>query len=189
MLTQTSLAVLFYVMAAVAVIAAVGAVVSRHILQAALHLVVVLAMSAGLYLLLGAEFLAGVQILVYVGGIVVLLAFAIMLTASAELLEDRPTLMRKLVGLTTAGLFFALAMLAFSTRAFPPSAPPPRATDDAVVLGRMLLDRGAAGYVLPFEIVSLLLLAVVIGGIVVARKRPARNRADAQGGNANAQSL
>lgn len=181
MLTETSLTILFYALASVAVLAALGAVMSRHILRAALHLVVVLAMSAGLYLLLDAEFLAGVQLLVYVGGIVVLLAFAIMLTASSELLEDRPTLFRKMMGFGTAGLFFVLTTLAFMTQAFPPSAPPPRGTDDTEALGRLLLDRGATGYVLPFEIISLLLLAVVIGGIVVARKKPAGNPADGKG--------
>lgn len=186
MLTDIGLSLIFYVLAAIAVIAAVGAVVSRHILQAALHLVVVLAMSAGLYLLLGAEFLAGVQILVYVGGIVVLLVFAIMLTASAELLEDRPASGRKMTGIAVAGLFFALTMLVFSTRALPPSVAPPRTTDDVVALGRMLLDSGAAGYILPFEIISLLLLAVVIGAIVVARKTPAEKPADTKGGPTDA---
>lgn len=189
MLTEIGLSIIFYLLAAIAVIAAVGAVVSRHILQAAVHLVVVLAMSAGLYLLLGAEFLAGVQILVYVGGIVVLLAFAIMLTASAELLEDRPSQGRKLVGIAVAGLFFAITLLTFSTRALPPATPPPRAVDDTVALGRMLLNRGPTGYVLPFEIISLLLLTVVIGAIVVARKTPAETPADAKGGKPDARLL
>ncbi len=180
-MANTGLTLLFYALAAVAVVAALGAVLTRHILRAALCLMVVLLMSAGLYLLVDAEFLAGVQVLVYVGGIVVLLAFAIMLTSSTELLEDHPSLLRKLVGIVAAGSFFFLTTRIFSTQAFQPAAMPPRTTDDAVVVGRMLLDRGSGGYVLPFEIISLLLLAVVIGGIVVARKKPARDQADMKG--------
>jgi NADH-quinone oxidoreductase subunit J len=173
MQAEAARTVFFYGIALTAVIAALCAVLSRHILRAALCLVVVLAMSAGLYVLLGAEFLAGVQMLVYVGGIVVLLAFAIMLTSSLELREDRPAFHRRLIALVLAGLAYAGEMVAIAAGAFPPSAPPARATDDAVALGRMLLDRGSTGYVLPFEIVSLLLLAAVIGGIVVARRTPA----------------
>lgn len=176
--------VFFYGIALVAVVAALCAVLSRHILRAALCLVVVLAMSAGLYVLLGAEFLAGVQMLVYVGGIVVLLAFAIMLTSSLELLEDRPALHRRLIALVLAGLVFAGEMVAIAGGIFPPSSPPARTADDAVVLGRLLLDRGPAGYVLPFEVVSLLLLAAVIGGIVVARRKPAADREGKREGGA-----
>lgn len=185
-MATTGLTLLFYVLAAAATVAALGAVTSRHILRAALHLMVVLIVTAGLYLMLDAEFLTGVQILVYVGGIVVLLAFAIMLTASAELLEDRPSLGRKVVGLLAAGAFFVITLHIYASYPFPPGVPPPRATDDVVVLGRMLLDRGAGGYVLPFEVVSLLLLAVVIGAIVVARRKPAADAAEQKGGTPDA---
>lgn len=180
-MSSSGLTLLFYGLAAVSVLAALGAVLSRHILRAALALMVVLLMSAGLYLLLDAEFLAGVQVLVYVGGIVVLLAFAIMLTSSMELLEDHPSLLRRLVGAVAAAAFFGVTTRILTAQAFQPATALTRTTEDAVVVGRMLLDRGATGYVLPFEIISLLLLAVVIGGVVVARKKAVANPAETKG--------
>jgi len=120
--------------------------------------------------LLGAEFLAGVQILVYVGGIVVLLVFAVMLTRSADLLEDKPSLLRKVAGLLAAGGFFAMTVTLFYLSDFPALRESAMMRDDTPELGRRLLDYGAQGYVLPFEVISFLLLSVVIGGIVLARK-------------------
>jgi NADH:ubiquinone oxidoreductase subunit 6 (subunit J) len=80
--------ILFYVIASMALALAIAVTTSRRLLRAAVYLMGVLLMSAGLYVMLGAEFLAGVQILVYVGGIVVLIVFAVMLTRSAELQMD-----------------------------------------------------------------------------------------------------
>lgn len=171
MLATTATALLFYALAISAVGLALGLVLTRHILRSALYLMGVLLMSAGFYLLLDAEFLAGVQVLVYVGGIVVLLVFAVMLTSSVELLEDRPSPGRRLLGLSVAGLFFVLTAATFLAADFGAGqgASP---TNSAALVGRMLLARGSQGYVLPFEIVSLLLLAAALGGIVIARKIP-----------------
>jgi NADH-quinone oxidoreductase subunit J len=163
--------VLFYAFAALGFSAALGTVCSRLILRAAVCLCCLLAVSSAFYLMLGAEFLAGVQILVYVGGIVVLLVFAIMLTGSSELLESRPTFIHVLGGAGAAIAFLASAVFLLYATPFAQSNAAPVA-DTTSALGRKLLDRGPGGYVLPFEIVSLLLLAAAIGGIVVARKTP-----------------
>jgi NADH-quinone oxidoreductase subunit J len=170
MLSHAVTNLLFYVFAGLAVFFAIAVVSSRRILRAAVYLMSVLAMSAGFYVLLGAEFLAGVQILVYVGGIVVLLVFAVMLTRSAELLEDKPSLVRKSAGLLAAGGFFAMTVTLFCLSDFPALREGALTGGDAPELGRRLLDYGPRGYVLPFEIISFLLLSVVIGGIVLARK-------------------
>ncbi len=130
----------------------------------------VLTFSAGLYLLVGAEFLAGVQILVYVGGIVVLLVFAVMLTRSSELVEDRPSVKRKVLGFIASTAFFTSSLWAIATSPF-------KNFDTEIIfqstntkeIGRKFLDNTSTGYVLPFELISLLLLAVLIGGIVIAR--------------------
>ncbi len=94
-----------------AILAALAVVNARRLLRAAIYLMGVLLASAGLYVMLGAEFLAGVQVLVYVGGIVVLIVFAIMLTRSADLLEDNPSLVRKLLG-AVASIGFLLVTVA-----------------------------------------------------------------------------
>lgn len=176
MLSGAVINVLFYVLAAMAILFAVAVVCCRRILRAAVCLMGVLAMSAGFYVLLGAEFLAGVQILVYVGGIVVLMVFAIMLTASTDMIEERPSLGRKSVGLLAAGGFLAMAIPAFYLSDFSVMRETVVAGDATRELGRHLLSYGPEGFVLPFEMVSLLLLGVAIGGIVLARKRDPVNK-------------
>jgi NADH-quinone oxidoreductase subunit J len=171
-ISEATVTVLFYVFAALGFFAALGTVCARLILRAAVCLMCLLAVSSAYYLMLGAEFLAGVQVLVYVGGIVVLLVFAIMLTGSSDLLEAHPTLVRGMAGTAAALAFLASAVYLFSATPFPRGSGTPVA-DTTAALGRKLLDRGPEGYVLPFEVISLLLLAAAIGGIVVARKTPA----------------
>lgn len=169
---------LFYVFAAASVGLALAVVSTRHILRAAVYLMGVLIVSAGFYALLHAQFLAGVQILVYVGGIVVLLVFAVMLTSTTELLDDTPSPARKLVGGGVAILFFLLSVALFALTDFPLLQEGRRPPDDTAALGLALLDSGAEGYVLPFELISLLLLGAVIGGIVLARKRTTPENAE-----------
>jgi NADH-quinone oxidoreductase subunit J len=175
--------ILFYVLGAAAVLLALAVVNSRKLLRAAIYLMGVLAMSAGLYILLGAEFLAGIQVLVYVGGIVVLIVFAVMLTRSADLLLDKPTVGRMALGGVAAIAFLALSATVFWTSSFGVLQDGAAPKDNTLAIGRQLLDTGAAGYVLPFEIISLLLLGAVIAGIVIARKTPPRNQPFTSGGD------
>ena len=173
MIGQATQTILFYVLGTAAIFLALAVVSARKLLRAAVCLMGVLATSAGFYLLLGAEFLAGIQVLVYVGGIVILIVFAIMLTQATDLLEDRPPLLRAMLAAVSAAAFLALtgAALLFGDFGGADATPVPTATDTERI-GRSLLDAGGGGYLLPFEIISLLLLAAVIGGIVVARKTP-----------------
>src|SRR4051812_43345511 len=110
--------ILFYLFAAFSICLAILVVTSRRILRAAIYLMCVLGASAAFFVLLGAEFLAGVQILVYIGGIVVLLVFAVMLTRSVELLEERPTMVRKLLGGLAALAFFGTTTMILSGSEF-----------------------------------------------------------------------
>ncbi len=163
---------LFYVLAGLSVFGALATVMTVHILRSAIYLMGVLCLSASFYVLLGAEFLAGIQILVYVGGIVVLLVFAVMLTRSDDLDEDRPTWPRKIVGAVGALSFFSVSAWLLSQSPFAEEKVLETSNVDIKSIGRALLDTGSNGYVLPFEVVSLLLLAVLIAGIVIARKEP-----------------
>ncbi|MBU0690184.1 NADH-quinone oxidoreductase subunit J [bacterium] len=169
-MTETITTALFYIFAASAVLLAFALVLTRRILRAAVWLMGVLFCSAAFYVLLGAEFLAGIQVLVYIGGIVVLLVFAIMLTSSFELLDDHPSALRRILGILTAGGFFAVTALALLSTKFPVKAYHGEAISDVEKIGKSLLNYGPGGYVLPFEVISVLLLAALIGGIVVARK-------------------
>jgi NADH-quinone oxidoreductase subunit J len=170
MMLQALHTVLFYAFAALAVGLAIATVTTRHILRSAIYLMGVLTASSGFYVMLKAPFLAGVQVLVYVGGIAVLFVFAVMLTSPLELMDDAPKPLRRFLGLTSAAMFFGLTVQLLRMTHFnvPPDRPAP--DNDAMALGRAFMDSGKAGYTLPFELVSLLLLAAVIGGIVLARK-------------------
>ena len=170
MIAQTVSNSLFYLFALIAIIFAIATVTTLRILRAAVYLMVVLLSTAALYAFLGANFIAGLQVLVYVGGVVVLLVFAVMLTQTNELLEKRPTPLRFVSGIIGA-LFFAatssFTLLGEHFREAPPSIP---ASMNAAAIGRSFLSYGAEGYALPFEIISVLLLAAIIGGIVIATK-------------------
>jgi NADH-quinone oxidoreductase subunit J len=181
--------VMFYGLSAAIIGLALAAVNARQLLRAALGLMGMLALSAGLYVMLRAEFLAGVQILVYVGGIVVLIVFAIMLTRSSELLEDHPLPLTRLLGAIASILFMLISSFALRATRFPVATSVGPAGDDIRAIGLALLDRGAAGYLLPFEVISLLLLVAVIGGTVVARKTPPRNQPFTTGGDRRGETI
>lgn len=170
MLASAIPTLVFYLLTAISLSLAWSVVTGRRILRAAVALMGVLGASAGLYLLLDSPFLAGVQVLVYVGGIVVLLVFAVMLTRTTELLEDHPTRLRQVVGGAVAGAFFLLSYFMMTSDAFAGRTLSALPKNDVAAIGRALLDTGPNGYALPFEVVSLLLLAAMIGGIVIARK-------------------
>ena len=151
--------VAFAIMAITMVASALRMVTTRNVVHAALYLVIVLAGVAGIFILLGAEFLGVTQIMVYIGAIVVLFLFGIMLTKGSFGDDDGVTgerrLMAGLVGfLPCGGTLFDDAELSRSG---------PSTTAD-------IADSIFSTYIVPFEAVSVLLLAALIGAIVVARK-------------------
>jgi len=162
-------AVSFYLFGLIAILAALVAVGSQRILRAAVGLAVTLVCGAAFYILLSYDFIAGVQILVYVGGIVVLIVYAIMLTSSQELVESHPTLMRKVLAFLAGSAFVVVSLAALLATEFSIDSATPPVENLVAGLGRLLLSADAGGYLIPFEIISLLLLAAVIGAIVIAR--------------------
>jgi NADH-quinone oxidoreductase subunit J/NAD(P)H-quinone oxidoreductase subunit 6 len=160
---MTAADLLLVALGAVAVGAGVLVVTTNHLVRAGLWLVVTLAAVAGSYLVLGAELVAWVQILLYVGAVVVLLLFAVMLTrapigASADL--DRRRWPGALVG---GGAGLGLAALFASAYRWSQVRHPPTGTAQA--LGEQIFT----AWVLPFEVVGVLLLAALVGAIVVSR--------------------
>ncbi len=183
MIASALTTVMFYTIAVGMTVLALTVIFTRKLLRAAVALMAVLMLTAGLYILLNAEFLAGVQVLVYIGGIVVLIVFAIMLTRSADLLEDHPTTKRMLLGSVVGlAMLFASCCAIFSPRPANTQVLEP-VKDDVHAIGMKLLDYGPEGFVLPFELISLLLLAAAIGGIVIARKIPAPEQPFTSGGD------
>ncbi|WFE23320.1 NADH-quinone oxidoreductase subunit J [Solwaraspora sp. WMMD937] len=160
---MTGTDVLLLALGAVAVGAAALVVTTRHIVRAGLYLVVCLGAVAGLYLVLTAELVAWVQVLIYVGAVVVLLLFAVMLTrapigAATDL--DRPGWPAALIG---GGAGLGLAALFVDAYRWSRVELPDAGTADR--LGAAVFG----SWVLPFEVLSVLLLSALIGAIVLSR--------------------
>lgn len=155
--------VLLAALGAVALGAGVRVVGTTHLVRAGLWLLVTLAAVAGMYLVLGAELVAWVQVLLYVGAVVVLLLFAVMLTRApigVSLGMDRPRVTGALIG---GGAGAGLAVLLAAAYRWTFVARPPVATASNV--GTAVFRTWG----LPFEVVSVLLLAALVGAIVVSR--------------------
>ena len=157
--------VLFYVFAASALGAAVLTVTARNIFHSALYLALSLFGVAAIFALLGSYFLAGLQVLLYVGAIVVLAIFVISMTkhitGAARAGASRGVVPALLVSLLSGGLLIGAILR--TGWAGPALKPPAGLTDDAVTVGRAILS----DFVIPFEVVSVLLLAALLGAIAI----------------------
>ena len=160
-------AVIFYLLSAFILFTGVLAVTTRKIFRSAIWLLFSLAGIAGFYFWMGLEFIAAVQIVVYVGGIVVLIIFSIFLTQQTGKELTAPRRRRVLFSALAVALGFVLTCLILTREPFPGIAG--RSMDAGIAtIGSSLLS--LSGYALPFEVVSILLLAAMIGCIVVALK-------------------
>jgi NADH-quinone oxidoreductase subunit J len=162
------MAVLFYIFAGLAIVAALSVVLQRTPVYSALSLIVVLCALAVVYLLLGAEFIAAIQVIVYAGAIMVLFVLVIMLlNAGRETPSDRSRLAHWLGAPLL--VVFVIEVLAVVWRQFPVEgtsyAPPIDAGPAAI--GTLLFRN----YVLPFEVTSILILVAVLGAVVLAKKQ------------------
>ncbi len=116
------------------------------------------------------EFLGAVQIAVYAGGIVVLFVFAILLTSKPGDNSEKLASKSRALGLTAAIATLAVAGYSLIVRAMAFTSKPEMDAPDMDRIGDAMLGTGTGGYLLPFEAISVLLLACIIGGVVVARK-------------------
>jgi NADH:ubiquinone oxidoreductase subunit 6 (subunit J) len=156
----------FYGVGAALILAALLVVTRTNIVHSALFMVVAFVAMAGVFVLLNAEFVAAVQVLIYVGAIAVLMIFAIMLTQKAYMARSNPANRQVLWSGVVALAFAVTAVAVFLTTSWKTGAETTPATNTIVTLGQLLFT----SYGLPFEIASVLLLVAVIGSIVVARE-------------------
>ncbi len=167
--------VIFYLLAALTLVCGVLSVSTRHIFRAAIYLLFTLIGIAGIYFWLDYQFIAAVQIVVYVGGIVVLIIFSIFLTQQAGEKLAKQKIGRKIFSALAVFCAFGLTMLQVYENDFftIPDQPAGTTVKD---IGQRMLSTGNDGYALPFEVVSMLLLAAMIGCIVIAlRSKPETN--------------
>jgi NADH-quinone oxidoreductase subunit J len=163
--------VAFFVIAALAVGSALGLLLKRNPIHGALFLVVNLGSVAALYLMLGAEFLAAAQVIVYAGAIMVLFVFAIMvLIPGKEETGEDPRRAYRLIGVPV-GIALFLELIVIVARGLPARSAPatgdvPAVVGSADTIGRILFTQ----YLFPFELTSVLLLAAMVGVLVLARR-------------------
>lgn len=164
--------IVYLIIALSIVIFSVLTVTTRKILRAATYLLFTLFATAILYFKMDYEFLGAVQIAVYAGGIVVLFVFSILLTTRPGDNSEKLASKKRFLGLSAAVLTAGAAAWALVSRCADfASQVPSGHNPDMEEIGTSLLGSGAGGYLLPFEAVSVLLLACIIGGVTVARKR------------------
>ena len=155
----------FYLIAIITVGSAAVVAFSRNIIYSAFSLLGTFAGVAGLYVFLGADFVAAVQVLIYVGGILVLILFAVMLTHRITDVEITNRAAGRLPGLIVVGVF--LVLLIQTIRETPWVKVKEVAHQPTTArIGDLFLEN----YLLPFELASLVLLAAMIGAVVISRK-------------------
>ncbi len=163
---------MYFIIAIAIIVFSVLTVTTKRILRSATYLLFVLLSTAVVYFQMGYEFLGSVQIAVYAGGIVVLFVFAIMLTHKPGSNAEALTRHKRAMGLTAA--IAGVAVCGYSLFSYADFCSK-KLTDGIDVsmdtIGRFLLSTDKFGYLLPFEAISILLLACIIGGLVVARRR------------------
>lgn len=162
--------IIFYVIAAIILGAAVLAVTSSKIFRSAIWLLFSLVGVAALYFWMQVEFIAAVQIVVYVGGVVVLMIFSIFLTQHSGSAMPRPPLKRVLFSLLAVLFGFGFTYNIIAQYGFVAPVPAKPFTAPVAAIGEQMLDTKRYGFVLPFEVVSMLLLAAMIGCIVIAMR-------------------
>ena len=156
----------FWILAIVGVVTAMMVVFLRNVFRAALTLILCFVTVAGIYVTLSADFLAVAQILIYVGGISILIILAIMLTR--ELQRGSPANKLHIPALIVAILFLAVAGFALINTPWPVSTALPTAPTTAGIADKLF---GEGGFILAVEIAVVLLLAAILGAIVLVREK------------------
>ncbi|POY39586.1 NADH-quinone oxidoreductase subunit J [Flavobacterium alvei] len=159
--------ILFYILALIMIVAAIASVTSRKMLRSVIYLLFVLIGVAGIYFLIDYNFLAAVQLTVYAGGIIVLVIFSVLLVHHIEMELEMAKLSKKIITaiacLVGLGVFLATI---YSTNFNVVENSKTTTVED---IGRGLLSYDAGGFILPFEVISVLLLAAMIGAIIIGK--------------------
>lgn len=164
--------VLFWCLSAIIIISAAATVFSKSIIYSAFSLIFTFLGVAGIYVLLNADFLAVTQIMVYVGGILTLLLFGVMLTNKITMMSLKTDVTNFIPGLLIAATVLTSLIYVIWSGAFIASAPKDTWNTTVQEIGKLTITQ----YVLPFEVVSIVLLIALIGAAYMARKdKPAND--------------
>ncbi|MBT8252692.1 MAG: NADH-quinone oxidoreductase subunit J [Flavobacteriaceae bacterium] len=159
--------IIFYILAAMMIIFAIAAVGSRKMLRSVIYLLFVLVGISGLFFLIDYNFLAAIQLTVYAGGIIVLIIFSVLLVHHIELRLELAKPRRQIATAILCLIGIGIVLTTIYSYDFQ------IANQDRIIstedIGSTLLNYGDGGFILPFEVISVLLLAAMIGAIVIAK--------------------
>jgi len=166
----------FYGLAAVMIIGGLLVITRKNAVHSALALITALLAQAGIYLMLYAPFVAGVQIILYAGGIMVLFLFVIMLISIERNMKERQFNKQWLIGMVAAGALGGLFIAVYTTTTkghvlFPEGRVTYQDMQNTQGVASLLFSQQTGTYMFAFEIASLLLLVAIIGAVVMAKKR------------------
>ncbi|WP_445734107.1 NADH-quinone oxidoreductase subunit J family protein [Mariniflexile sp.] len=167
---------IFYIISLIIVAFAVASVTSRKMLRSVIYLLFVLCGIAGIYFLIDYNFLAAIQLTVYAGGIIVLIIFSVLLVHHIEMELEVAKPLRKF--LTGALCLVGLGIFLYTIYNNDFNVVENQITTTTADIGGKLLSYGAGGFILPFEVVSVLLLATMIGAIVIAKGKKLTDKND-----------
>jgi NADH-quinone oxidoreductase subunit J len=166
---MTSNQIMFVLFSIMIIVFSILTVTTRRILRAATYLLLVLVSTSGLYFMLNYQFMAAVQLTLYAGGIVVLIIFSILLTSHIsqkfEVIELKKTIFSALAAIAGA-ILCVITILDYNFSATSEAAK----EVNMRLIGKTLLSVDTDGYILPFEVISILLIAAMIGAIIVVKK-------------------
>lgn len=159
--------IVFYILALIIIVFAIASVSSKKMLRAVIYLLFVLIAISGIYFMVDYSFLAAIQLAVYAGGVIVLIIFSVLLVHHIELNLELASVKKRIATalLSVVGIALTLSVILQHKFQIATSAHPIEVAD----IGRKLLSYEKGGYILPFEVISVLLLAVMIGAIVIAK--------------------
>ena len=161
--------IIFYIIAFIIIAFAIASVSSRKMLRSVIYLLFVLCGIAGIYFLIDYNFLAAIQLTVYAGGIIVLIIFSVLLVHHIEMELEMAKPLKKAV--TALLSLVGLAVFLYTIYNYDFNVVQNNVTTTTADIGIKLLSYDAGGFILPFEVISVLLLAAMIGAIVIAKGR------------------
>jgi NADH-quinone oxidoreductase subunit J len=168
--------IVFYILALIIIIFAFASVTSRKMLRSVIYLLFVLSGIAGVYFLIDYNFLAAIQLTIYAGGIIVLIIFSVLLVHHIEMRLEIAKTTRKIT--TGIACLLGLGVFLFTIYSHKFNVVENSLTTNVDEIGTLLLSYKAGGFILPFEVISVLLLAAMIGAIIIAKgNRLSENKA------------
>ncbi len=159
--------IIFYILALIMIVFAIASVTSRKMLRSVIYLLFVLCGIAGIYFLIDYNFLAAIQLTVYAGGIIVLIIFSVLLVHHIEMELEIAKTAKQI--LTTLACLIGLGVFLTTIYAHEFNVVENSLTTTTADIGTKLLSYGDGGFILPFEVISVLLLAAMVGAIIIAK--------------------